>query len=457
MYRAAHFAMQEMLKRWPSTQAVSVVCGSGNNAGDGYLLAGALHARGISVQIVQVGDVNGIRGDAKKALESISHLDLTLSQDCDLTGEIVVDALLGTGAKDKLRPNYVDAVKKINTSGKRIVALDLPSGVHSNTGGFLIEEPVKADLTVCFVCPKFALMTGKAVNVAGEVVTSTLDIPAEAFTEVHGLRVLPTSAAEQNLPTRNPSSHKRNFGHVLIVGGNLGMGGAALLAGDACLRSGAGLVSIVTHPEHAASMVMRRPELMVRGSTEGAIDWTSLSNVDVVAIGPGLGQDAWARRAFSDVVASGRPLVVDADALNILAQERFSLPPNSIVTPHPGEAGRLLNTSTLQIENDRMGSVKQLTEQLQCAGVLKGAGSLVASKGAVHGICDIAEPALSTAGSGDVLTGVIAAAYAQIKDPLSALALGVYIHAKAGQKASYVADGRSVIASDLITALRPWG
>ncbi len=235
------------------------------------------------------------------------------------------------------------------------------------------------------------------------------------------------------------------------------MGGAVLLAGEACLRTGAGLVSVVTHSDHAGNLLSRRPELMVRGSFEGEVDQSLIEQADVIAIGPGLGVDEWACQLLTNVYRSKKPLIVDADALNLHATGSFELPPGSVVTPHPGEAARLLNTTTVAIENDRMSAVKQLTSQLHAVGVLKGAGSLVAYDGEPYAICDIAEPALSTAGSGDVLTGVIAGTYAQLGEPVRATALGVYLHASAGQRARSLADGRSVIAGDLIDALRPWG
>ena len=356
-----------------------------------------------------------------------------------------------------MRPAFAAAIARINACGKPVVALDLPSGVDPESGGFLLEEPVQADLTTCFVGSKVAILTGRARNVAGEIATSTLDIPEAVYERVEGLPVLPTRDEERQLPDRAPSSHKRHFGHVLIIGGNAGMGGAALLAGEACLRTGAGLVSVSTHVVHAWGFLTRRPELMVHGSKDGNVDAALLANVDVVAVGPGLGRDAWAQRALRCALECGKPLVIDADALNLLAQEPSKIPVSSILTPHPGEAARLLNSGITEIENDRMAAICDLTEKTQTVAVLKGAGSLVASNGKLHGLCDVAEPALSTAGSGDVLTGVIAAVLAQCGDPLRATALGVHLHARAGQRAQVLSPGYGVIAGDLIEALQPWG
>lgn len=448
--------MSELLKRWPNPKSISIVCGTGNNAGDGYLLAGALQARGTPVEILQVGEKARLSPGAAQAFAAISKLGLVAESSEKLAGSIVVDALLGTGVRGEIRPDFAQAIQLINSVERPVVALDVPSGVDPDTGKFLIDEPVNADLTTCFVGRKLTLLTGRARNVAGEVVASDLDIPAEAYASVAGTRVLPSSEAERRLPPRPLSSHKGQFGHVLILGGNRGMGGAALLTGEACLRTGAGLVSVATHADHAGNLVARRPELMVVGSHDGNFDKTLIDRADVIALGPGLGQDEWARTVFELVCAYEKPLVLDADALNLLAELKNPLPPGAIVTPHPGEAARLLGMTNADVENDRVGAVKELTKRTGSVGVLKGAGTLVAKAGDLHGLCDIAEPALSTAGSGDVLTGVIAAAYAQVRDPLRAAALGVWLHASAGVRARQEAAGRSVIAGDLIDALRPW-
>lgn len=456
MQRAARFAMTELLKRWPSPNSVSIICGTGNNAGDGYLLAVSLADKKIPVRVCQVGDPSRLRGDAKWAFDSAVNQGVDISEDCDFESDVVVDALLGTGSKGAVRPPYAEAIRKINASSKSVVALDLPSGVDADTGGFLINEPVQANLTTCFVGRKLALLTGRARNVAGDIVHSALGIPEPAYEKVTGLGVLSLQRSDLKLPPRKPSSHKGNYGHVLIIGGNRGMGGAPLLAGEACLRSGAGLVSVLTHPDYAASLLARRPELMVRGTPDGTLPPELVDRAEVVAVGPGLGVDEWAQNLLQGVIATDLPLVVDADALNLLAASKVTLPRASIVTPHPGEAARLLGKTISDIEQNRLDAAKSLSTLTQSVGVLKGAGSLIAQNGELKALCDIAEPALSTAGSGDVLTGVIAGVYAQLTDPLQAACLGVYLHARAGQQAREQADGRAVIASDITDALRPW-
>lgn len=456
MTRAAQFATTELLNRWPKPETVTIVCGSGNNAGDGYLVASLLHARRVKVQLIQVGDETRLSGDAKRAFDQIKEQGIEPSDQVQLAGDVIVDALLGTGSRGDVRPAYVEAIEKVNGANRPVVSLDLPSGIDADTGTLLNQKPVRASLTTCFVGAKVGLLTGRARNFVGELVVSDLGIPAEAF-KPQGISIIPSNSAERSFPPRLKSGHKGQHGHVLVVAGNAGMGGAALLTAEACLRSGAGLVSVSTHPDHATGLLIRSPELMVRGSTSGALDPGQVNAADVIAVGPGLGQDGWANQALDAALASGKPLVIDADALNRLSDRAKKPLNNAILTPHPGEAGRLLSQSSGAIENDRIAAVTAISESWKSVVVLKGSGTLVADSGRLHGLCDIAEPALSTAGSGDVLTGIIAAAYAQVKNPVTAASLGVYHHATAGQRSAANEPGQSVIASDIIDAIRPWG
>ena len=458
MRRAARFAMNELLRRWPETQRISIICGSGNNAGDGYLLAVELKNRQLDVEVVQIADPTRLTGDALRSYQLLVENSIEITRRPRISGDVVVDALLGTGVKGTVRADYVDAMEMINQSGKPVLSLDLPSGIDADTGALLTENPVQAKLTTCFVGRKLALLTGSARNYAGEITWSSLGIPYEAFTRVEGLQVLPRGESEAQLPQRLPASHKGNSGHVLIVAGNSGMGGAALLAGEACLRSGAGLVSMLTHQDHASNVLTRRPELMVHGSPSGNIDPDLLERVDAVAIGPGLGQDAWARNLLGKVLQRGPELlVIDADGLNGLKKWPMSVSSKSVLTPHPGEAATLLGCTTQEVESNRLQAANDISKQFGATVILKGAGSLVSYQGKPIGINDVAEPALSTAGSGDVLTGIVAAMLAQVQDPVQAATLGTYLHSQAGLLARRAKQGRAVIATDLIDAIRPWG
>lgn len=457
MVRAARFTVDVLREQWPEVKSVSVVCGSGNNAGDGYLVAALLRDRQFDVEVHQVGDPTRLKGDAQTAFERAQWSEVPVAKSLEFHGDLVVDALLGTGVTGTIREPFAAAIKRINASEKPVLALDLPSGIDPDTGGLLVDEPVRACTTACFVGRKAGLLTGVAPNFAGEVRSSNLGIPASAFRKVRGIPVLPVLPAEAKLPVREPASFKNVFGHVLVLGGNQGMGGAALLAGESALRMGAGLVSVVTHPQNVSGVLARRPELMVLGTEGWEIDSSLLDRASVIVVGPGLGHGTWAEQALDCAIKADKPLIVDADALNLLAANKRSLSTIVILTPHPGEAARLLDYSTQQVEQDRFGAATKLSTIYNATVVLKGAGSLVAQSGELQGLCDIAEPALSTAGSGDVLTGVIGASLAQLQDPLQAARLGVYLHAKAGTLARCVSDGKAVVASDVIDALRPWG
>ena len=248
MHRAGVAAFRHLRQRWPEARRITVVCGAGNNAGDGYIVAGAAADAGLGVQLVQVGDPSRIAGDASKALEFARErlADPELARAAHASwhadGDVVVDALLGTGAKGEVRPAFARAIEQVNASRLPVLALDLPSGIDADTGAALMPEPVRADLTVTFVAPKLGLVTGAGVDYVGEVRLETLDIPKEAHSNAGGVPVLDGSMLGRL--QRNASAHKGQFGRLLILGGDVGMGGAVILAGGAALRTGAGLVTI---------------------------------------------------------------------------------------------------------------------------------------------------------------------------------------------------------------------
>jgi NAD(P)H-hydrate epimerase len=312
---------------------------------------------------------------------------------------------------------------------------------------------VHADLTVTFVGLKSGLFLSDAPDHCGDLVFAGLGIPTEArgnpqpeFRRIQG------ACAATVLGPRSRVAHKGDFGHVVIVGGGEGMPGAVRLAGEAALRCGAGLVSIATHPSHAQVIVATRPELMSHGIS-GASDLEPLlERADIVAFGPGLGQTPWAREIYDCVAADRRPCVWDADALNILAGTPATAD-NRVITPHPGEAGRLLGKGTREIQADRRTALAGLSTKYGGVAVLKGAGSLVSAGSGVPWLCTAGNPGMAAAGMGDVLTGVIAALLAQGLALEDAAALGVEIHAAAGDRAAGRGQ-RGLLASDLIAELR---
>ncbi|AMA47330.1 NAD(P)H-hydrate dehydratase [Pseudomonas alabamensis] len=254
------------------------------------------------------------------------------------------------------------------------------------------------------------------------------------------------------LAPRSPDAHKGDFGHVLIVGGDLGTGGSVLLSGEAALRCGAGLVSVATRPEHVGAGLTRLPETMCLGVASANQLMPVLERASVVVVGPGLGQAAWGRGLLSAVVTARVPQVWDADALNLLASTPMTLPDGSLITPHPGEAARLLGLSIQDVQADRPGAARALAQRYGVVCVLKGAGTLVADPAGRLARCDHGHPAMAGAGLGDVLTGVLAALMAQGLEAWAAACLGVWLHARAGERLGQ--QGRGLAASDLIPVIR---
>ncbi|MDD1612560.1 MAG: NAD(P)H-hydrate dehydratase, partial [Methylococcaceae bacterium] len=343
---------------------------------------------------------------------------------------------------------YAEAIKSINRSGLPVVAVDIPSGLHADTGNAM-GCAVKADCTVTFIGLKQGLFTGQAAVYVGEIVYNGLEVPDEVFGQVEAgvFRV-----CQKPLAPRQRCAHKGNMGHVLVVGGELGYSGAARMAGEAALRVGAGLVSIATRKEHAGLMNLNRPELMCCGVERGSGLIPLLDRADVVVLGPGLGQGAWGKEMFDAVLKSDKPIVLDADGLNLLAASAI-YKPNWILTPHPGEAGRLLRCSTQSVQQDRFAAVAAMRATYDGVVVLKGAGSLIASDSGIA-VSTTGNPGMASGGMGDVLSGVIAGLIAQGLDSRDAAEQGVYLHGRAADLAAAKDGERGLLATDLLPFLR---
>lgn len=455
MKRAGRAVFNVLRRRWPLASSLTVLCGSGNNAGDGYIVAGIARSQGLAVQLVQLGDAARLRGDAARArdwaLEQGVTIEAALAEAPDfvIAGEIVVDALLGTGLVGPVRSAYADAMRIASAAARPVIAVDLPSGLCSDTGH--VEGPVlAADVTVTFICVKRGLVTGAGPGVCGRLVFDDLDVPATPLEGATG--TLRWADQHRFLPRRAPTAHKHAAGHVVVVGGEHGMAGAVILAGEAALRVGAGLVSVVTRGAHLAAVHARRPELMVLGVEQ--VDGQTqalLARASVIAIGPGLGQQPWGRQLLAASIESGRPLVMDADALNLCASAGLR-PPAAVITPHPGEAARLLGCDGAAVQRDRFAAARTLASEFAGSVVLKGAGSIVDSGHEVS-VCLHGNPGMATAGMGDVLTGVIAGLLGQGLSPARAAGLGTALHSGAGDVAAARRGRLGLIASDVIDAL----
>ena len=452
MERAGGSAFKLLRQRWPAARRITVVCGLGNNAGDGYVVARYALDAGLKVMVSQVGDATRLKGEAQAAYQAMCETGQSLasfSLDHLHDRDLIVDGLFGTGLSRVVEGPWGQAIEAINDCATPVLALDIPSGLNSDTGSVL-GEAVRASATISFVGLKRGMFTGLGPSCCGEIELSDLSLPAEVYAGVEpsAMRLLP---AEMTLAPRERHAHKGHFGHVLVAGSDRGYTGAARLAAEAAARVGAGLVSIATRESHAATIAGNRSELMGHGVESGKSLQALIDRASVIAIGPGLGQSDWARALLDQVFVSSKPMVVDADALNLLSNMDLSRQ-DWITTPHPGEAARLLGVDTSVIQADRFEAITQLQRRYGGVCVLKGAGTLIAGGDRIH-VCEGGNPGMASGGMGDVLTGVIAGLLAQHLGPEEAACLGVWLHSEAADIAAQ--DGeRGLLARDLMPILR---
>lgn len=455
MTRAGECAFEYACQRYPAASHWLFLAGPGNNAGDAYVMARLAAALGKRVTLLALADPGGLAGDAKTAADDFvaagGHalgFDDALPEDADL----IVDGLFGSGLVRDVDGDYARAINLANEHTAPVLALDIASGVAGDSGRIL-GTAVAADATISFVGLKPGLFLADGIDASGDIEFAGLDVPQACYPEARALfRQVPAALLADLRRGRRTNAHKGDFGHVLIAGGAEGMPGAALLAGMAALRSGAGRVTVATHPAHASDLVARCPELMVRGANDAEALEPLLEKSDVVALGPGLGDDNWSRTLFDELAACPRPAVWDAGALPLLSAAPSSRA-DRILTPHPGEAGVLLGQSASAIQSDRLGAVREIAKRYGGVAVLKGARTLVASEGGDTHVCLHGNPGMASAGMGDVLTGVVAALRAQGYDAHDAALLGVDVHARAGDYAAQHGQ-RGLMATDVIAGLR---
>ena len=512
MERAGLESFRVLRDRWPAARRVAVVAGPGNNGGDGFVVARLAASEGLSVSVTLMGDAARIAGDARAAYRRMlreapglapvrdragdpeapappaCRSELVpargtakdpetpetpvrrsgLAPTRDMTGdpekdpgedpEVIVDALFGTGLTRAVSGAAAEAVRAMNASPAPVLALDVPSGIHSDTGRVL-GDAVRAAATVSFIGLKQGLFTREGRECAGEIVYRDLGAPGHVFARVEAsARRMAYRDCAGLLGVRPRDAHKGRFGHVLVVGGDHGFAGAACLAGAAAGRTGAGLVSVATRPEHVAALVVARPEMMVHGIESPAALDPLLDRASVVAVGPGLGRGRWGASLLERAASADRALVIDADAINLLAEGVVAWPDAAarpvVYTPHPGEAGRVLGEPAGVVESDRFAAARALAEAHPGTWLLKGAGTIVAEPGAIPRVCEGGNPGMASGGMGDVLTGVVAALLAQGCGGFDAASAGACVHAAAGDVAA--GDGeRGMLASDVIAALRP--
>jgi ADP-dependent NAD(P)H-hydrate dehydratase / NAD(P)H-hydrate epimerase len=451
MQRAGRAIAQHVLLRYPAIDHFLVLCGEGNNGGDGYIVATQLRAAGRSVLVWRRGEPESEKSpDAARAYATYVQAGGAFADELSTAitrSELIIDALLGIGTPRDL--SWLAAVAHtVNTSGKPVVAVDLPSGLHPDTGSG--DFIIRADLCICLIALKTGLFNGRAKAFRGELLLESLQVNAQTLATAASSGSCRRNAAITQL-RRDRNAHKGSFGHVLVVAGGEGYAGAARLCVAASLRAGAGLVSYLTDSSHVLALQVGEPEAMALGNFP-----EPEAKAKVLAAGPGLTMDSMLLRNSADkILAWPHPRVLDADFLNYLASfaQPTALGLNTIITPHPAEAARLLKCSVAEIETDRVNACQMLAKQLECAVVLKGAITIIAVPDQLPVHCDLGNPGMASGGSGDVLTGIIAALLAQGLDAFEAATQGVIVHAQAGDMAAKRGE-RGMLARDLLEALR---
>jgi NAD(P)H-hydrate epimerase len=455
MQRAGQAAWRVLQQRWPQAQRIVVGCGAGNNGGDGYVLAQLALQSGRRVRVVHPAGGGPRSEPAQRAcsgyLAAGGRVDLF---PCTLDdADVLVDALFGIGLQDAPRADMAALIEAMDRAPAPVFALDVPSGIDADRGS-APGAALHAQCTLQFIVAHAGLHTGTALDHGGDLLLDTLDVDASAFASEAPAtaRLLTAEALRQWLPPRRRDTHKGESGRVTCVGGDHGGGGAILLCAEAALRAGAGLVRVATRAAHVPAVLARRPEAMVHAvETEKALA-PLLDAADVIACGPGLGRAEWGEALYRRVLDAGKPLVLDADALNLLASTTEA-PADAILTPHPGEAARLLDCDTATIQRDRLAAAAALVERYRCIIVLKGAGTIIAAPGHRPRVVAAGNPGMATGGMGDLLTGTIAALRAQDLDAFDAACAGALLHALAGDAAAGEGQ-RGLLPSDLLPWLR---
>jgi NAD(P)H-hydrate epimerase len=447
MSRAGNAVFRHLRIKLPNANKIAVFCGSGNNAGDGFIIAGLAQAVGMDVVVYTVSDPENLTGNAEIAYRDYLKTKapvIPFEPEKQIRTDIIVDALLGTGLSKPVTGLYAEAIHAINKTKSHIVAVDVPSGLNPDTGS-VMGVAVKASSTVTFIGLKQGMFTGLAADYCGEILYSSLAIPKEVFNHVKTdhYRII-----KKIIPPRGRCAHKGDHGHVLIIGGDQGYSGAARMSGEAALRAGTGLVSVATHPDHAAFLNIGRPELMCHGMQNADQLMPLLEKANVIVIGPGLGQSKWAVELFVAARKSGKMLVIDADGLNLLAHatEKYD---KWVLTPHPGEAARLIQSNPGDIQQDRFTAATAIQRKFGGIVVLKGSGTLVASDSEIA-VSHTGNPGMASGGMGDVLAGLIGGMLAQGFSMKDAAQQGAYLHGMAADLAAEQYGERGMLASDLM-------
>jgi len=458
MYRAGKSIFSEIKVRWPKIKNVTIICGNGNNAGDGYVVAFLAHRAKYKVKILQISKNDKLIGPALKAAKICKKLGIMtlsyISAQELLDSDLIIDGLIGIGLHGTVNEEFKKLFYLINNCQIPILSIDIPSGVNGDSGE-VIDIAIKANVTVTFIGIKVGMLLSDARDYTGEIIVNNLNLPKKIFDLVPPSgEKLCIELEKHLLSPRKRNVHKGNFGRILVVGGNHGMGGAVRMTGEALLAVGAGLVSIITRPMNAMAINIARPEILSYGiDYDYKAIYQLIKRASIIIIGPGMGTSVWSQQLFDLIIKSSVPMLIDADGLNILATRKL-YSDNWILTPHLYEAARLLNEENVYVKNNKLEAAKKIQKKFGGVIVLKGSGTIIIGQDNQVAICDNGNPGMAVAGMGDVLSGIIAGLLAQNLNFLEAAKLGVLLHAIAGDLVS-IRDGEiGISAMDIIPMSR---
>ncbi len=447
MQRAGERVWSAINQGWPEITSITVFAGSGNNGGDAFVVAILAKQKGLNVQFLTQGDLSKQSDTAAYFCKTWQQAGGQIEswQQQPIEGDLIVDGLLGIGLQRELNQNWQSLIQQINQNLAPKIAIDIPSGLNAYTG---VPQPcaVEADCTVTFIGRKVGQVLADGLDYCGNLIFDNLGISSViASGQRPALQVIDEHNVQ--LPEkRKANSHKNSYGHVLVIGGDRGMVGAASMAGLSALRAGAGMVSVMVHPDcvHDLSAV---PELMVQSWNE--IDQL-LERASIIVVGPGLGQSESAKACMQKLSRVNLPMVVDASALTEKFLETLSSE-QLVITPHPGEAAGLLSTTTKEIQADRLQAIEMLTQKYPAVCILKGSGTLIQHSSTQPVAINLrGNSGMASAGMGDVLAGMIAAYLGQQLSPYQAARAAVFIHALCAEDFAEDYDQSGLIASDII-------
>lgn len=453
MLRAGNAVFEQVRQIWPAARHWLVLAGHGNNGGDGYVVARLAQAAGCTVTLIACESETPLPEEACQARQSwldaggrILPVDAAWPDQID----VIIDALLGTGLNRAPAMPYNQLIRQANVHRAPVFAIDIPSGLAAATGS-VAGEAIYATHTLTVIALKPGLLTGRARDHIGQLHYHALGLERWLRDQTAPLVRYDAGALTQWLKPRRPTSNKGDHGRLLVVGGDLGTAGAIRMAGEAALRAGAGLVRVLTHKDNVGPLLVARPELMVHELTPAALN-DGMEWADMMVVGPGLGQREWGQNALNILQQSAKPMLWDADALNLLAIVPDNRQ-NRIITPHPGEAARLLGVSIAEVEHDRLSAARCLVQQYGGIVVLKGAGTIIASEQGAMAFADVGNAGMASGGMGDVLSGIIGALAGQKLPLYEAACAGCVVHGAAADAVAATHGTRGMLATDLFTTL----